>query len=153
MPLSASRPRLAVLALAVVLAGSAVPPALAQATVSPAPGQSEAPPPRPGDVETGRDLVKGCQARLTTDTSTGDRKLSGGRCKDYLVGFFTRQKENLAPKPEERFCTNGLVTFGKIAEILVDHGRDRPDLLDKPPDDLIMSAMRTSFPCAKQDPQ
>jgi hypothetical protein len=150
---SAPRRRLAVLALAVALAGSSVSPALAQMPVSPSPGQGEAPPARPGDVETGRDLVKGCQARLTTDSATGDRKLSGGRCKDYLVGFFTRQKENLAPKPEERFCTNGLVTFGKIAEILVDYGRDRPELLDKPADDLIMSAMRTSFPCAKQDPQ
>ncbi len=130
-------------------AGAQTPPADAP---SPAAGQA-APAKHPGDMATAKDLVKGCTARLTTDPSTGDPVLSGGRCKEYLIGFFTQQKDNLTPKPEERFCTNGVVSFGKVARTVIDFAEGHADLMEGLPDPLIMAAMHTAYPCTKQDPQ
>lgn len=137
---------------------AATPPALAQtaapdAASPPADPASPAPAKKPSDIATARDLVKGCKSRLTADPATGDPVLSGGRCKEYLIGFFTLQKDNLTPKPEERFCTNGMVSFGKVAKTVIDFAEGHADLMDGLPDPVIMAAMRTAYPCTKQDPQ
>ena len=108
---------------------------------------------KPGDIATAQDLVKGCKARLAADPASGDPVLSGGRCKEYLIGFFTQQKDNLTPKPEERFCTNGMVSFGRVAQTVIDFAEGHADLMEGLPDPLIMAAMHTAFPCTKQDPQ
>ena len=126
--------------------------ATAPAAAQGAPGEA-APNRRPGDLATAQDLLKACKARLTADPATGDPVLSGGRCKEYLVGFFTLQKDNLTPKPEERFCTNGMVSFGKVARTVIDFAEGHADLTEGAPDPLIMAAMHTAYPCTKQDPQ
>ena len=130
-------------------AGAQTPPADAP---SPAAGQA-APAKHPGDIAKAQDLVKGCKARLTIDQATGDPVLSGGRCKEYLISFFTQQKDNLTPRPEERFCTNGVVSFGKVARTVIDFAEGHADLMEGLPDPLIMAAMHTAYPCTKQDPQ
>jgi hypothetical protein len=132
-------------------AGAQTPP---QDAASPgAASPAAAPAKHPGDMATARDLVKGCQARLTADPATGDPVLSGGRCKEYLISFFTQQKDNLTPRPEERFCTNGVVSFGKVARTVIDFAEGHADLMEGLPDPLIMAAMHTAYPCTKQDPQ
>jgi hypothetical protein len=121
---------------------------------APSPAANPAAPAKhPGDIATAQDLLKGCKARLTTDPATGDPALSGGRCKEYLISFFTQQKDNLNPKPEERFCTNGVVSFGKVARTVIDFAEGHADLLEGLPDPLIMAAMHMAYPCTKPDPQ
>ena len=145
------------LGLLLLLALLTAPPQAVAQTAAPdaasPPADPAAPAKKPSDIATARDLVKGCKARLTADPATGDPVLSGGRCKEYLIGFFTQQKDNLTPKPEERFCTNGMVSFGRVAQTVIDFAEGRADLMEGLPDPVIMAAMHTAYPCTKQDPQ
>ena len=147
-------PRLAA-SLGLALGLSFAMPAGAQAptTIMPLPepkaGQTEdsVPAHRHVQVADGRQLMEICRTDLSSTPGDGDPQLRRGRCRDFLIGMFADLKAKGRPKPEERFCTEGTVTYARIADLLIARGQDDAALADGPPQKLVLESLRAKYPC------
>ena len=107
---------------------------------------------RPVQVATGKELIDICRSELSSTPGDGEPQLQRGRCRDFLIGMFADLKVKGRPKPEERFCTEGTVTYARIADLLIAKGQDDTALREGPPQKLVLDSLRAKYPCPEDRP-
>ena len=111
----------------------------------------------------GRSLSNACQA-LRDTTADGTKAPSNDPCRSWLFSFFTAYKEDY----DARFAaflsgvtvegTSGpcfrppdFISFVDVAGLVVAQSKARPELLDAPPELLVLESMAAAYPCEAAD--
>ncbi|MFT3808295.1 MAG: Rap1a/Tai family immunity protein [Micropepsaceae bacterium] len=111
----------------------------------------------------GRSLSNACQA-LRDATADGSKAPSNDPCRSWLFGFFTAYKEDYDARfaaflsgatiqGDTRPCFRppDFISFVDVAGLVVAQSKARPELLDAPPELLVLESMAAAYPCEAPD--
>lgn len=110
-------------------------------------------------ITDGRSLSDACEV-LREATADGSKAPANDPCRSWLFSFFSAYKEAYDARvaaslagagnlPAETPCFRppDFISFVDVAGLVVAKGKDRPDLLDAPAEQLVLESMSAAYPC------